>query len=73
MAVFNEISGVQEQNIKHASVQFDRSVHFKCAHKILNLYLKETLTKMVIIIVKNIPIQRLFCPVFWQKPFGPKI
>ena len=39
MAVFNEISGVQEQNIECASVQFDLSVHFKCAHKILNLYL----------------------------------
>ena len=39
MAVFNEISGVQEQNIECASVQFDLSVHFKCAHKILNLHL----------------------------------
>ena len=37
MAVFNEISGVQEQNIECASVQLDLSVHFKCAHKILNL------------------------------------
>ena len=72
MAVSNEISGVQEQNIKCASVQFDLSVHFKCAHKILNLYLKEILTKMVIIVVKNIPIQRLFRPVFRQKQFGPK-
>ena len=52
MAVSNEISGVQEQNIECASVQFDLSVHFKCAHKILNLYLKEILTKMVIIVVK---------------------
>ena len=32
MAVSNEISGVQEQNIECASVQFDLSVHFKCAH-----------------------------------------
>ena len=39
MAVSNEISGVQEQNIECASVQFYLSVHFKCAHKILNLYL----------------------------------
>ena len=39
MAVSNEISSVQEQNIECASVQFYRSVHFKCAHKILNLYL----------------------------------
>ena len=54
MAVSNEISGVQEQNIECASVQFDLSVHFKCAHKILNLYLKETLTKVVIIVVKNV-------------------
>ena len=64
---------MQEQNIEYASVQFDLSVHFKCAHKILNLYLKETLTKIVIIFVKNIPIQRLFCPVFRRKQFGPKI
>ena len=64
MAVSTRSRGVQEQNIECASVQFDLSVHFKCAHKILNLYLKETLTKMVIIIVKNISIQRLFCPVF---------
>ena len=41
MAVFNEISGVQKQNIECASVQFDQSVHFKCAHKILNLYFKK--------------------------------
>ena len=73
MAVSNEISGVQEQNIECASVQFHLSVHFKCAHKILNLYLKETLTKIVIIVVKNIPMQRLFCPVFRRKQFGPKI
>ena len=39
MAVSNEISGVQEQNIECASVQFYLSVHFKCAHKILNFYL----------------------------------
>ena len=39
MAVFNEISGVQEQNIECPSVQFDLNVHFKCAQKILNLYL----------------------------------
>ena len=45
MAVSNEISGVQEQNFECASVQFDLSVHFKCAYKILNLYLKEILTK----------------------------
>ena len=38
MAVSNEISGVQEQNIECASVQFCLSVHFKRAHKILNLY-----------------------------------
>ena len=73
MAVSNEISGVQEQNIECASVQFDLSVHFKCAHKILNLYLEDTLTKIVIIVVKNIPIQRLFFPVFRRKQFGPKI
>ena len=72
MAVSNEISGVQEQNIECASVQFDLSVHFKCAHKILNLYLKETLTKIVIIVVKNIPIQRLFCPVFRGNNLGLK-
>ena len=53
MAVSNEISGVHEQNIECASVQFHLSVHFKCAHKILNLYLKETLTKIVIIVVKK--------------------
>ena len=57
---------------KILSVQFDLSVHFKCADKILNLYLKEILTQMVIIVLKNIPIQRLFCPVFQQKHFGPK-
>ena len=73
MAVSNEISGVQAQNIECASVQFDLSVHFKRARKILNLYLEETLTKIVIIVVKNIPIQRLFCPVFRRKQFGPKI
>ena len=73
MAVFNEISGVQEQNIECASVQFDLGVHFKCTHKILNLYLEETLTRIVKIVVKNIPIQRLFCPVFRRKQFGPKI
>ena len=39
MAVSNEISGVQEQNIECASVQFYLSAHFKCAHKLLNLYL----------------------------------
>ena len=63
---------MQEQNIECASVQFDLSVHFKCAHKILNLYLKETLTKMVITVVRNTSIQRLFCPVLRQKQFGPK-
>ena len=31
--------GVQEQNIECVSVQFDLSVHVKCAHKVLNLYL----------------------------------
>ena len=64
---------MQEQNIKCASVQFDLSVHFKCARKILNSYLEETLTKIVIIVVKNIPIQRLFCPILRRKQFGPKI
>ena len=44
MAVSNKISGVQEQNFKCASVQFDLSVHFKCAYEILNLYLKEIVT-----------------------------
>ena len=39
MAVSNEILGVQEPNIECASVRFYLSVHFKCAHKILNLYL----------------------------------
>ena len=73
MAVSNEISGVQEQNIECASVQFYLSVHFKCAHKILNLYLHEILTKKVYNdCCENIPIQRLFCPVFRQKQFGPK-
>ena len=38
IAVSNEISGVQAQNIECASVQFYLSVHL-CAHKILNLYL----------------------------------
>ena len=52
MAVSNEILGVQAQNIECASVQFYQSVHFKCAHKILNLYLYEILTKKVIIAVK---------------------
>ena len=51
----------------------DLSVHFKCAHRILNLYLKETLTKIVILVVKNISIQRLLIPVLRQKQFGPKI
>ena len=39
MAVSNEILGVQEQNIECPNVQFYLSVHFKCAHKLLNLYL----------------------------------
>ena len=50
MAFSNEISGVQEQNMECVSVQFYLSVHFKCAHEILNLY--EILTKKVIIAVK---------------------
>ena len=45
MAVSNEISGVQEENLECASVQFDLSVQFKCAYKIFNLHLKEILTK----------------------------
>ena len=73
MTVSNEISGVQEQIIECPSVQFDLSVHFKCAHKILKLYLKEILTKMVISALKNISIQRPLFPVLWQKQFGPKI
>ena len=40
---------MQEQIL---SVQFYLSVHFKCAHKILNLYLYEILTKKVVIAVK---------------------
>ena len=45
MAVSNEISGVQEQSVECASVQFYQSVHFKCAHKIFKLYLLEILTE----------------------------
>ena len=47
MAVSNEISGVQEQNIECASVQFDLSVHFKCAHKILSVISSEVLHSVV--------------------------
>ena len=50
MAVSNEIS--HEQNIKCASVQFYLSVHFKCSHKILNMYLLEILTENVLIVEK---------------------
>ena len=65
MAVSNEISGVQEQNFECASVQFDLSVHFKCADKILNLSLKEIVTKY-----SN---SKAFLSRIRQKQFGPKI
>ena len=35
MAVSNKISGVQEQDIECASVQFYLNMHFKCADIIL--------------------------------------
>ena len=73
MAVSNEISGVQEQNNECASVQFYLSVHFKCAKKLLNLYFVRNSNKKGNNCCENIPIQMLFCPVFWQKQFGPKI
>ena len=73
MAVSNEISGVQEQNNECASVQFYLSVHFKCAQKLLNLYFVRNSNKKGNNCCENIPIQMLFCPVFRQKQFGPKI
>ena len=49
---------------KISSVQFDLSVHFKCAYKILNLYLKEIVTKY-----SN---SKAFCPVSGRNSLGLK-
>ena len=72
MAVSNEISGVQEQNIECASVQFYLSVHFKCAHKFEFVFVRNS-NKKGNNCCENLPIQRPFCPVFRQELFGPKI
>ena len=72
MAVSNEISGVQEQNIECASVQFYLSVHFKCAHKILNLYLQEILTKKVLIAMKIYQFKGFSVPYSGKNSLGLK-
>ena len=42
MAVSNEISGVQEQNIECASLQLYLIVHFKCAHESEFVFLRNS-------------------------------